>query len=198
MKKLLLTLVVALCAGFAARAAEGLQGEVFAGFNVAGMTHYDSKFGFNVGGLAQYNFQNGVGTPYVNGGLVLSMKGGKNDGTTFRQDVTSFYFVIPIHGGYRYELNPTIAFFGDAGPYFGIGSFGNTSMSTRAHSVDTFGGHGPLNRFDFGLGFRLGVEVSRRVPISFGWDFGVVNVAKNNTGSAVRNSNFMFSVGYKF
>ena len=63
--------------------------------------------------------------------------------------------------------------------------------------VDTFSDEGGVNRFDFGLGFRLGVELSNRVPISVGYDFGLVNVAKE-VDEAVRNSNLTLSIGYKF
>lgn len=199
MKKTFLAFALAASlSAVAPAAAQRLGGEVLGGFNVSSMTHYDSQFGFRAGGLVNYQFRPGPGSVYVNGGLMLSMEGAHKAAGGVKTTINEFYFMIPVHVGYRYSLNPTIAVFGDAGPYFGIGAFGSTSVKSNGIKVshDSFGDAGPVKRFDFGLGFRLGVEIANRVPFAFGWDFGLVNVHK--VSPSMRNSCFSFTVGYKF
>ncbi len=186
---------------------------VVAGFNVSDINcadyDFDSKFGFHVGVIGQLNFHENGGL-YLNAGILLSDKGAKMSGIALDDEFTgiekfdgtfnAYYFDIPVHVGYKYVLNNDVALFGEAGPYFGIGAFGKTTIKAggvKVGETDTFDSEdGFMKRFDFGLGFRLGVELIQKIPVSVGWDFSVIDTS--NVIEKFHNSNFLFSVGYKF
>ena len=56
-------------------------------------------------------------------------------------------------------------------------------------------GDGGFKRFDFGLGLRAGLEFNQKVPVSIGYDFGVLDVADD---VSAKTRNLTISVGYKF
>lgn len=212
MKKILtvLALAVAFLLPETAKSQVSFNGEVLAGYNVSGVTHMKSRMGFRAGVLGQMNFDAVPGL-YANTGLMLELKGAKTKhdlpGVDAQARMDAYYFTIPIHLGYQYNFNDQVGVFGEFGPYFGIGSFGKTTAKVNGHKVidaDTFGDEGLADRFDFGLGIRIGVEFIQRIPVSFGWDWGLVDISKSHpelpvlSGESYHNYNFSFNVGYKF
>ena len=188
MKKFYSILMVAVAAftmSFSAQA-ETPQWEVVAGMNVANLdaSGASSRIGFHAG------IRSTIGIPsvshgfYANAAALLSLKGFKAAGIT----VNPYYLDIPVHFGYKYAVNETLALFGEFGPYFGIGLFGKTD------GEDVFGDDG-YKRFDFGLGLRAGIEFNQKVPVSIGYDFGVLDV---NDAISAKNRNLTLSGGYKF
>ena len=73
-------------------------------------------------------------------------------------------------------------------PYFGVGLFGKTD------GEDMFGDEG-FKRFDFGLGLRAGLEFNNKIPVSIGYDFGVLDVFDE---VSAKTRNLTISIGYKF
>jgi hypothetical protein len=57
-----------------------------------------------------------------------------------------------------------------------------------------FGDEG-FKRFDFGLGLRAGLEFNNKIPVSTGYDFGVLDVFDE---VSAKTRNLTISVGYKF
>ena len=200
MKKFLWSLLVLMIFAPSALAAEKVQGEVFAGMNVSNMTRFDSKVGFQVGARMEIPMKMIVNGAYINGAFALTLKGAQSDLGHERFSSDAYYFEIPIHVGYKHYFNEKVGIFGEFGPYFAMGSFGRTGIKTDigGMSYDTFSDIGPngLKNFDMGLGFRVGAEIARKVPIALGYDFGIVNIARNDY--SCKNSNFYITVGYKF
>ena len=188
MKKIFSTVIVAIVAvmmSFSAQA-EGAQWEVVAGMNVANVdaSGASSRIGFHAGARMTLGIPSVSHGFYGNAAALLSLKGFKAVGIT----LNPFYLDIPVHFGYKYAVNNNLALLGEFGPYFGIGLFGQTD------GEDVFGDDG-YKRFDFGLGLRAGLEFNQKVPISIGYDFGLLDI---NDGVSAKNRNLTLSVGYKF
>ena len=188
MKKIYSILIVALATmmGFSAQAGAP-QWEIVAGMNVANVdaSGCSSRIGFHAGIRSTFGIPSVNNGFYANAGALLSLKGFKGAGIT----LNPFYLDIPVHAGYKYAVNDNLALFGEFGPYFGIGLFGKTD------GVNVFSDEGGYKRFDFGLGLRAGLEFNQKVPVSIGYDFGVLDVADE---VSAKNRNLTISVGYKF
>lgn len=52
-----------------------------------------------------------------------------------------------------------------------------------------------VDRFDVGLGLRFGFEFAKKCNVSFGYDFGLVDVVDEQSA---KTRNASISVGYKF
>ena len=200
MKKLLSFLVIAII-GINSVKAQTLSGEVVAGLNIADVSELDSRIGFHVGVVGSYGFSNEFNGAYANAGALISLKGGQLDyGSILKANLDAYYLEIPIHIGYKHSLSENFAIFGEFGPYIGIGLFGKSKIESEEESisVDTFSEDGGVKRFDMGLGFKLGVEINKLIPISVGYDFGLANINNDNDGGSIKNSNLTISIGYKF
>lgn len=200
MKKLFSLLIFAII-GINAASAQKLSGEIVAGLNIADVSELDSRIGFHVGIKGTYNFSNEFNGAYANAGALISLKGGQLDyGTLLKANLDAYYLEIPVHIGYKYAFNEKFALFGEFGPYVGIGLFGKSKLESEGESisVDTFSDTGGVKRFDMGLGFRVGAEINKLIPISIGYDFGLANINEDETGSSIKNSNLTISIGYKF
>lgn len=200
MKKLLSFLVIAII-GINSVKAQTLSGEVVAGLNIADVSELDSRIGFHVGVVGSYGFSNEFNGAYANAGALISLKGGQLDyGSILKANLDAYYLEIPIHIGYKHSLSENFAIFGEFGPYIGIGLFGKSKIESKGESisVDTFSEDGGVKRFEMGLGFKLGVEINKLIPISVGYDFGLANINNDNDGGSIKNSNLTISIGYKF
>lgn len=198
MKKLL-TFVIATIISASTIFAQGFEGEIQAGMNLSNVSKYDSKIGYHFGFRGTFPIKSASGT-YINVGALLTLKGAEKDyGYELDAKIDAYYLEIPVHFGYKHTISENIALFGEFGPYLGIGLFGKAKLASMGQSakVDTFSDEGGAKRFDFGLGFRAGIEINQKVPISFGYDFGLANINKDEDPS-LKNSNFTVAIGYKF
>lgn len=199
MKKLL-TLAIAIFFGISSANSQ-VENVVEVGMNLSDMSKMDSKIGFNIGYRLIKPLPSLFEGAYINCGALLSLKGSEKDyGKELDYNCNAYYLDIPIHFGHKHTLSENVALFGEVGPYFGIGLFGKSKleiMGERA-KVDTFSDEGGVNRFDFGFGFRFGIEILQKVPVAIGYDFGLVDVNKEDEGPSIKNSNLSVSVGYKF
>lgn len=180
--------------------AQNLSGEMVVGLNVADISEYDSRVGFHIGVRGTYNFSKEYNGAYANAGALISLKGGQLDyGDILSVNVDAYYLEIPIHIGYKHVFNEKFALFGEFGPYVGFGLFGKLKLESEGESmsVDTFSKKGGVKRFDMGLGFRVGAEINKLIPISIGYDFGLANINTEDDPN-LKNSNLTVSIGYKF
>lgn len=195
-----------------------------------------ARAGFNVGLRAEYMLPKCYGV-FVNAGIEYSMKGAKYDdvledyvvGTLPAADyvcehrVNSYYVNIPVHVGYRYEINDDFGVFADFGPYFAIGTNGKVKndykddivpdTKTRLFS-NSYSGIGKIHRWDCGVGFRVGAEYDHHHSLNMGFDFGLSDMYKDSfrrdvaTAAAMagqtvkldklKNFTFSLSYGYRF
>ncbi len=177
------------------------ENEVAVGMNLSSISKLDSKIGFHIGYRVTQNLPSLFEGAYINGGAFLTLKGAEKDyGRELDFNCNAYSLEIPIHFGYKHRLE-NVAIFGEFGPYFGFGLFGKTELSSYGESakVDTYSDEGGVKRFDFGLGFRVGIEIHHKIPVSIGYDFGLIDANKDGEDApSMKHSNLTVSVGYKF
>ena len=148
-------------------------------------------------------------------------KGGKIGNDEFGVTSSANYIEIPIHAGFQYDINDKFRVFGEFGPYFAIGLFGNTESKmdlgardfVDADYIDAAiaAGYDPelkqdeshstfdeISRFDFGLGFRVGAEFKKKYIVSLGYDFGLLDLNKEKSLITTKSRNFWIGLGYRF
>lgn len=165
----------------------------------AGVTQYngdadsDGKFAWQVG--AGYEFKV-VGNFSIQPYLYLIDKGGKGDGLKSN----AYYLEMPVLASYRFDVGHGISVVPQIGPYFSVGIFGKTKEDVYGGNgekvkYDTFSNDALKNR-DIGLTFKVEAEYQK---YSFGvrYDMGVTD-NNNSDGGSIKNSTWMFSLGYRF
>lgn len=187
MKNLLSLFIALILSAGTVASAKGVQYEGVLGMNIADLdaSPFSSRVGFHIGVRGTYAFQRQSKGAYVNGAALLSLKGAETHDVTF----SPFYLEIPIHIGYKHPIASNVAIFGEFGPYFGIGLFG------QADGHNVFSDEVGFERFDAGLGLRVGFEFSRKFNAAIGYDFGLTDAMKHRSA---KNTNVTISVGYKF
>ena len=151
------------------------------------------------------------------------------------------YLEVPIRVGYRYNFNDDWGVFGEVGPYFAIGVTGKNRIKYDNDALDSkyemyFGkkyanvfANFPvpaalenvraMQRFDCGLGFRIGGEYHKQYSLTFGYDWGFTDVYTNGYRKAYaqyidglpvvppgtitrlserKNHNLTFTFGFRF
>jgi len=221
MKKLFTLIVAALTFASSAMALEnvpeeGLSFQALFGMNVSNLTNTDmnAKVGMNIGVKAEYMLPNCYGT-FVNLGVLYTMKGArKSYNTTIgTEDVEATnvlrpcYLEIPLHVGYRYNILENWGVYADFGPYFALGINGKNRIKFDNYAEDVthqFFKHNKIQRFDCGLGFRIGTEYANQHSLTLGMDWGLTDMYKdefhrNNPGLIeMKNFNASLTYGYRF
>ena len=200
---------------------EGLTFQGLFGLNLsnfrAGGTNADIKPGFNLGARGEYMLPGCHGV-FVNAGVNYTMKGAKSEGLAATMKARACYVEIPVHVGYRYNFSNGFGVYTDFGPYFALGINGKTildydddlldDVKTRFFRKDD-GSFGDIQRFDFGLGFRVGAEYINHHSLTLGCDWGITDMYtkdyrkawKEASGYAVdpmKNFNLSITYGYRF
>lgn len=145
---------------------------------------------------------------YGNVGAFISSKGSSSEllGTT---ESRAYYLDIPVHVGYKKNLNDKFALFGEAGPYLGCGLLGTTKTTTpfagKAGTTTGFEGLAGTTtkdkaetttedffesapRLAYGLGVRVGMEFKQKYTASIAYDHSL----------SLDFNSLMLTVGYKF
>lgn len=223
MKKILLALLLASAFSMAGKAQDFRTG-VTGGYNLSAPSAYNSQSGFHIGLKGELGLPQAVKGLYVDFGLLLSSHGWKSPsyyynsgtysfGTTLATpsygyasdwECTPYYLNIPIHIGYKIPTGRNVSLFVNAGPYFNVGLFGKaketiTSDNGKATTYTKAGNvfsNKMQERFEWGLGFRAGVEIVRHIQLGFGYDWGLKSINKN--GVDCKNRTFVVSATYMF
>ncbi len=157
--------------------------------------------GFRVGGLAQYAIPQ-VENLYANAGLMLSLEGAVlPEAGGYKMGINPYFLNIPIHVGYKYDVLDWLGVFGEAGPYLGVGLFGNmySKYDGEKETEPVFGGdYAMLSRFQFGIGFKIGVIALEHYKLSFGWDWNFLNSAAADTDLNLSHGNGYLAISYVF
>ena len=213
---------------------EGVTAQAFLGFTaskIRGLNAYDGKVGGTAGFKLEYVLPKAHGT-YINAGLDWTQKGAKSDDLPRLGIVTTsdgnykynlHYLEIPIHVGFHYNFSQDLGVFGEFGPYFGIGVGGKHKLSLdeggaafraiedaatyKAFKKSTL--HENFQRWDAGLGFRVGAEYNQHYILALGMDWGLTNMWRSDYVDAmadnyginikdVKNYTFYMTLGYRF
>ena len=243
MKKFFIAAIaLVMCAGNA-KALDNEPEEGFTFMGLFGMNisklqnhEYNAKLGATMGGRVDYVLPKAHGT-YVTAGIDWTMKGGKVSGETDILGPTVstsakynlHYFEIPIRVGFRYNVMENLGFFGELGPYFAVGVGGKHRLSLdidgeAANAIEELGtykafknyGYPTENfqRWDAGIGFRVGAEYNQHYNLMIGCDWGLADIYRDNLRDTyhnyyqskgrdeslpkVKNFNFSITFGYRF
>ena len=208
MKKLKLSLVIALLGMVSLVGAQNLSFNVKGGLNLSNFSGDipDTKVnpGFHIGVGTDFEFAPNMS---IQSGLFFSNKGAKIDGEIDLENyeilaaevtVNANYLQLPIHLAYKIDVMPGTKVVLHAGPYIAYGIAGKTKADVAGLSekVDTFGDDGlDLKPFDAGLGLGVGAEFGK-IILDLGWDMGLTNIG--DSYADVKTQNAYLSVGYRF
>ena len=215
---------------------EGLTWMGVFGMNISKLQNYDynAKVGAMMGIRADYILPYAHGA-YVTAGLDWTMKGGKTSlialvgpGAEAKDATAKYnlhYIEVPIRVGFRYNPSEEFGFYGEFGPYFSIGVGGRHKLNidgdgTAVRTVEdefTFKAfknkedleRPTFQRWDAGLGFRVGAEYNQHYNLILGCDWGLTDMYRNDFRDAffekyntrlskVHNFIFTITAGYRF
>lgn len=218
MKKIILSAIFAVFALVAN--AQRLSGGIEAGVSLSHPTGSDAnKVGFNVGVFGELSLTRGW---YLDAALKLSLdpwtrkweysnlQGTSSYGTTqIKNSATPYSLLLPIHAGYRFGVSDKASLFVAAGPYVGVGLWGDqkTSLSVIGNNGDAvkkesdtysvFGDDGSMRRFKVGLDARIGAEFARHYIVSLGYSVQF-NDFSEISGVSMHGQTFSLNIGYRF
>lgn len=184
MKKFFSTLIIAVCAIFAAQA-QDIKFGVKGGLNVASMTDIDagSKISGHIGGFANFNFKKWAIQPE----LLFSGQGAKYELPGDDGKYALSYINIPVL--FQYYFLPE--FYAEAGPQMGF------LLSAKAKagdvSVDVKDG---FKTVDIGSAIGVGYKFPIGVGVYARYNFGFTDLIDGNADP--RNSVFQLGASYTF
>lgn len=180
-------------------------------FALAGFSQvkWDAKFGMNFSNMTKAEgtkalpgFNLGVGMDYgfsenwsLQSGLMISSKGYK---VKDYAKVRPIYLDIPILAAYKFNISDNTKFVINAGPYLAFGLGGKCKFD-EGGDYKLFkgedGADAEYSRFDLGLQYGIGLELSDRYLINLTGQNGFISPAD---GGDPKNMTFSIGVGYRF
>ena len=160
----------------------------------------DSYIGFQAGVKAEMDLAEYIIDGfYAEGSLLYNLKGG-----SYAESHSNLgYLQLPVNFGYRYSIADNFSLIGSLGPYFGLGILGKDVMKIDNSKVksDVFGTR--LQRFDFGLNYKLGVEMWDQWQFYLGFEHSLLNLSKTQKDVAhqaykTRVANFYIGTALMF
>lgn len=228
MKKFLIAAVALVMSGSAFaidnEPEEGVTAQFNLGFTISDIRGMKAnpKPGGTMGFKLEYMLPKAHGT-YINAGVDWIMRGTKenfygNDGDPTQKDydytvkTNAHYLEIPIHVGFKYNVIPELGVFAEVGPYFAIGVGGKVKKVVdgdeflgQEWSYKTFKkSQSGFQRWDAGLGFRVGAEYNQHYSLALGCDWGFTDMFTNDfrkenlPGFTPKNFSFVMTLGYRF
>ena len=237
MKKIFALALAAIMCASSAKALEYIPESGFTvqglfGMNISNFRHPDAAFdgltdpkaGFNLGVRGEYMLPSCYGV-FVNLGVNYTMKGAKMDvAASLPEDYSCTvkfrpcYIEIPLHVGYRFNVLDNLGVFADFGPYFAIGVNGKEKTEFDGDAVEDYSKKffrnskmilGEIQRYDFGLGFRVGAEYANHHSLNFSFDWGLTDMYRDSYRreffkengfelGKLKNFNAGITYGYRF
>ena len=206
MKKVLL-IVAALLVGMQAQAQLVADGGYFHGWEKANTVYSTPSLdGLFLGARYNVDLENWMDGLFFIPGLNFSALRGKVivanmvlPNTTVREIAIN----LPLHLKYRYEFMSNFAVYGFAGPTLQLGLLNNivdkNDNSTSRYNMykENKLGYSPRTPFNLYLGLGAGVEVSERIQVNVGFDFGLLNLTTGQNYKLHRNV-LKIGIGYIF
>lgn len=181
-------------------------------FALAGFSQvkWDAKFGMNFSNMTKTDeskalpgFTLGVGMDYgfnenwsLQSGLMISSKGFKFKEGDWKDKYRPIYLDIPILAAYKFNISDNTKFVINAGPYLAIG-LGGKNKETDEEDSKLFDKDGcDWKRFDLGIQYGIGLELSDRYLINLTGQNGFISPVDG--GDDPKNMTFTIGVGYRF
>ena len=157
-------------------------------------TDAEMKVGYTVGVGLDYQFTD---MWYLQSGLNITGKGAKAGDLKIK----THYLEIPVLAAAKFDVSDNMKFVVNAGPYlaFGMGGKleeGNASM--KVFSKEDGMEEALMKRFDLGLQYGVGLELSDKYLINLTGQYGFIDPFKGDSGESSHNIAFMIGVGYRF
>ena len=206
MKKIIVFMVISLLGIFGTRAGNNYKLSANVGVGVSGWIgadaeNTDSQFAYRLGMAIDFPISTMWG---FETGLNFEGIGASYDDSFFSSaeiDVHQLCLEIPLMATYRFGIGENLGIKCNAGPYLGIGVGGKTKGTLKglgSESVNSFGdiedGCLGLRRFDFGIGFGVGLDL-RRFTIGLDTRFGLTSLARH---TSIHNFGVFVNAGYSF
>jgi len=206
MKKVLL-IVAALFVGMQAHAQLVADGGYFHGFE-NGNTAYSSPSldGLFLGARYNVDLENWMdGLSFIPGLNFSALRGKVMVANVVlpRTTVREIAINLPLQLKYRYEFMSNFAVYGFAGPTLQLGLLNNVvdknDNATLRYNMykENKLGTAPRTPFNLYLGLGAGVEVSERIQVNVGFDFGLLNLTTGQNYKLHRNV-LKIGIGYIF
>lgn len=193
MKKFLLTAVLGM---FALAGFSQMTWNAKVGMSMTNLSNTDAdmKVGYTVGVGLDYQFTD---MWYLQSGLNITGKGAKAGDLKIK----THYLEIPVLAAAKFDVSDNMKFVVNAGPYlaFGMGGKleeGDTSM--KVFSKEDGMEEALMKRFDLGLQYGVGLELSDKYLINLTGQYGFIDPFKGDGGESSHNIAFMIGVGYRF
>ena len=150
---------------------------------------------------------------YLDFGVLLSSQGWESSGyydthekQSMQRKGNPYFLNIPIHIGYKFSLGHNTALFAHVGPYIGIGLFGKNKLVTETEAgkkatttlADNVFSDKQAERFDWGIGGKVGVEFAKHVQVAVGYDWGLKNLKTSSNPVDFKNKVFSVLCAYMF
>jgi len=173
--------------------------ETYAGVPGGYYSGYKNKVGFNFGVFATHPvLMLGPGNLAARAGFEFIQKGGVYGSGADKEDYRFNYIELPIDAIYQYQIKDVGKAFAGFGPYFAYGIGGKIKYGDGSPSDNAFGGQYGAKRFDFGLQFIGGFQLSCMASISLSYDLGLLNVSGSSYSSDYRDKNGVFSINLSY
>ncbi|MGO5522674.1 porin family protein [Phocaeicola plebeius] len=183
-------------------------------FALAGFSQvkWDAKFGMNFSNMTKAEgtkalpgFNLGVGMDYgfsenwsLQSGLMISSKGYKVKDEYKDRPI---YLDIPILAAYKFNISDNTKFVINAGPYLAFGLGGKCKFD-EGGDYKLFkgedGADAEYSRFDLGLQYGIGLEISDHYLINLTGQNGFICPWDIDEGDKPKNMTFSIGVGYRF
>ena len=207
MKRVILSVVLALGLGMTQTHAQSVSGGIKADANLSNFIMSDmdgtkSKMGAgaSIGGFAKFGFSENFA---LQPELLLHFKNSKLEEKTsgFETDFQYFGLEIPVYAVGQTNIGNGMGFIG-VGPYLGIGfdaRFKAKGMDDVKLYKEYDGQKSDLQRWDVGLGVMVGYELSNRLQITASYKIGFINALNANKDDAsIWNQTVSLGLGYRF
>lgn len=211
MKKILLLLTLAAGLNLAANAQDkpvsfGIKaGVAFPNLTFSAMgtsVSLDSKTTFYVGGIADIKVSNMFS---VQPGLTFMSKGTKSgdaffgeEGSDLSGSINISYLELPVNLVANFDAGSG-KFFVGAGPYAAYALSGNGKAGDTKEDMPFGSNDGEFKRFDFGLNFLAGYQLTNGLNFHAGYGLGLGKIVNDeNSGVNLATKNKVFSVGVGF
>lgn len=195
MKKFLMTVVLGM---FALAGFSQVKWDARVGMNFSNMTKAEGTKalpGFNLGVGMDYGFSENWS---LQSGLMISSKGYKVKDEYKDRPI---YLDIPILAAYKFNISDNTKFVINAGPYLAFGLGGKCKFD-EGGDYKLFkgedGADAEYSRFDLGLQYGIGLEISDHYLINLTGQNGFICPWDIDEGDKPKNMTFSIGVGYRF
>lgn len=159
----------------------------------------DTYIGFQAGVKAEMDFSDQITDGFsIDASLLYSLKGGSYSGT----HINLGFVHLPINLVYRYPISDSVSLLGGVGPYLSLGVVGKDVEKVAGSKIktDVFGDI--YQRFDFGLNYKIGVEMWDQWQFYAGFEHGLLDLTKTKVDDSLISKchllNFYIGTAFMF